>query len=60
MYKPGNKVPESGIYKVNHDRYHTAVHEITAVRNEVFPPCSHCGHGVSYSLVRAAKHLSEL
>lgn len=59
MYKPGMIVPESGLYQVIHDRYHSAVHEVTAIRGEVFPPCRHCGSGMGYKLVRAAKHLSE-
>jgi hypothetical protein len=56
-YKPGQTVPESGIYKVNHDRKHTAEHEVTAVRGEPFPPCRNCGSGITYSLVRAAHHV---
>jgi hypothetical protein len=58
-YKPGEKVPESGIYRVTHDAYHTAPHEVTCVRGEPFPPCRHCGPKVRFELVRAAKHLSE-
>jgi hypothetical protein len=56
--KPGERVPESGIYKVNHDRNHKAEHEVTAVKGEPFPPCRGCGHGITYTLVKAAHHLS--
>lgn len=59
QYKPGQKVPRSGIYKVNHDRRHLDRHEVTAVKGEPFPPCSNCGRGLTYSLVRAAHHLKE-
>ena len=58
-HKPGNIVAESGIYKVNHDKNHNAEHEVTAVRGEHFPPCRGCGHGVTYTLVRAAHHLKD-
>ena len=58
-YKPGQTVPESGIYQVNHDHHHAATHEVTAVRGEPFPPCRNCGKGITYTLVRAAHHVSE-
>ena len=57
-YKPGQRVPESGIYHVNHDTNHTN-HEVTAVTGEPFPPCNAPGCHVTYTLVRAAKHLKE-
>lgn len=57
-YKPGQIVPTSGVYRVDHDRYHAQPHEVTAVSGESFPPCRHCGHGVTYTLVRAALHIS--
>jgi hypothetical protein len=58
-YKPGNRVPESGIYHVNHDRNHTQSHEVTCVEGETFPPCRGCGHGVTFTLVRAAVHVKK-
>jgi hypothetical protein len=56
-YKPGEKVPKSGIYKVLHDDAHLEQHEVTCVLDEPFPPCSGCGKGVRFELVRAAHHL---
>jgi hypothetical protein len=58
LYKPGDKVPYSGIYKVTHDKTHAQEHEITAVFGEHFPPCRGCGHGVKFVLVRQTYHLS--
>jgi len=58
IFKPGDKVPESGIYKVIHDPNHRMEHEITAVVGEVFPPCNHCGQHPRFTLVRAAHHIS--
>jgi len=57
-FKPGEKVPVSGIYRVTHDREHSQSHEVTCVENEPFPPCSRCSHP-RYVLVRAAHHLDE-
>lgn len=57
-YKPGEKVPQSGIYKVIHDKNHRQEHEVTAVMNEHFPPCNHCGPHPRFVLVRAAHHIA--
>ena len=59
QYKPGDTVPDSGIYKVNHDKNHAAEHEVTAIKGEPFPPCNNCGKGITYSLVRQAHHLKD-
>lgn len=58
IYKPGQEVPQSGIYKVTHDVVHHEEHEVTAIMGEHFPPCNHCGHHPRYALVRAAHHIS--
>jgi len=60
IYKPGDKVPASGIYKVLHDRNHIQEHEVTAVLDEHFPPCNGCGKGAHprFQLVRAAHHIN--
>jgi hypothetical protein len=57
LFKPGQKVPQSGIYLVTHDNYHTAEHEVTCVYGETFPPCSHCGDHPRFKLVRLAQHV---
>jgi len=57
-YKPGDEVPNSGIYKVIHDPNHAHEHEVTAVVGEHFPPCNHCGRHPRFELVRAANHIS--
>jgi hypothetical protein len=57
IYKPGDEVPQSGIYKVVHDPNHIQEHEVTAVLGERFPPCNHCGHHPRFELVRAAHHI---
>ena len=58
VYKPGDKVPASGIYQVIHDTVHKAEHEVTAVIGEHFPPCNHCGPHPRFTLLRAAHHIN--
>ncbi len=58
MFKPGEKVPNSGIYRVEHDKNHTQPHEVTCVYGERFPPCNHCGENPRFHLVRAAQHIT--
>ncbi len=61
MFKPGDRVLQSGIYDVVHCPPHTASdhHQVTCVRGEPFPPCRDCKTGVKYKLFRAAYHLSD-
>lgn len=56
-YKPGDIVPDSGIYKVTHDYVHHETHEVTCVKGERFPPCNHCGSHPRFTLVKAAHHI---
>jgi hypothetical protein len=55
-YKPGDTVPRSGIYLVTHDPGHATPHEVTCVKDKVFPPCRGCRHP-RFKLVRAAHHI---
>lgn len=57
IFKPGEEVPHSGIYRVVHDTHHAQEHEVTCVYGKRFPPCNNCGHGVRFVLVRAAHHI---
>ncbi len=57
LYKPGDDVPKSGIYKVIHDPKHTADHEVTCIYGRKFPPCNGCGHHPRFELIRAAIHI---
>ena len=52
-YKPGDKVPQSGIY-AELSIYNVKQTEVTCVKNEPFPPTK--GAGYHYELVRAAVH----
>lgn len=57
VFRPGQQVPKSGIYKVIHDYNHRQEHEVTAVMGERFPPCNHCGDHPRFALVREAHHI---
>jgi CheY-like chemotaxis protein len=46
-YKPGDLVPESGVYRVLHNR-HRSPHESTLKEGETFPACKKCGEDVRF------------
>ena len=54
MYRPGEKVPAAGIYKVAHDG-HRDPHEASFRTSEPFPVCAKCGNNVRYELIAAAE-----
>lgn len=58
QFKPGQKVPKSGIYRVLHDKNHVKEHDVTCVYGEIFPPCNGCGPHPRFSLIKAATHIS--
>ena len=55
-YKPGDPVPYSGIYEVEHDKNHVKKHEVTVIYGRKFPPCRGCDHP-RFTLVKAAVHI---
>jgi hypothetical protein len=56
VFKPGQDVPRSGIYKVIHDPTHSQEHEVTCIFGKRFPPCRGCTHP-RFVLIRAAQHI---
>lgn len=54
-YRPGDLVPESGIYRVTHDS-HRLMHEATLLQDQRFPICRKCNHDVRFELRRAVKN----
>ncbi|MGF7181646.1 hypothetical protein HDF11_003167 [Tunturiibacter psychrotolerans] len=56
VFKPGQDIPHSGIYRVVHDPNHAKEHEVTCVYGKRFPPCRGCAHP-RFVLVRAAHHI---
>jgi hypothetical protein len=53
-FKPGEIVPLSGVYCVEHHS-HRLMHNATLVSNIRFPRCKQCGNGVRFTLVRRMK-----
>jgi hypothetical protein len=57
-FRTGETIPESGIYRVVH-REHRLPHEVTLLRNEIFPKCAKCHDDVSFELVRGVAFAEE-
>ena len=60
-FKPGDKVPVSGVYDVIHDKVdgsdHTAPHQVTAIAGTNFPRCRVCRGEVRFRLNRPVEHI---
>ncbi|MBV9609139.1 MAG: response regulator [Acidobacteria bacterium] len=56
MYKPGNVVPESGIYVVTH-KQHRPKHHNLLLKGQKFPRCRTCGEAVRFQPLRVAATL---
>ena len=54
VHKPGERVTDSGIYRVVHCADHTGTFAFTLHAGKVFPPCEVCGDQVGYLLIRNA------
>ena len=54
----GDAIPNTGIYRAHHLE-HRPCHEVTLLRNEIFPPCARCGDSVVFELVRSVPGLEE-
>ena len=56
FFKPGDRVPCSGLYLVHHNPLHAASHAVTCIFGENFPPCLGC-KGAEFELLREATHV---
>ena len=57
--KPGDEVPESGIYKLLHRECPSRITEMILVFGDQVPACRHCGTRLRVQLVHAAPHIYE-
>ncbi|HZD93937.1 MAG TPA: hypothetical protein VE133_06760 [Candidatus Sulfotelmatobacter sp.] len=53
-FKPGQLVPESGVYCIEHHS-HRLMHMLTLSANILFPRCKRCGDSVRFTLQRMLK-----
>jgi hypothetical protein len=56
-YKPGETVPNSGIYSVLH-LDHRAPHEVLAIQGEEFPTCRVCKTEVRFFVAHLLPHMT--
>lgn len=59
VWRPGEAVPESGIYKIRHAACSAQPVDLVFVAGEYFPACPKCGQDVIFELERATPHISE-
>jgi hypothetical protein len=57
QFRCGDKILESGIYRVFHQN-HRLAHEVTLLRDQVFPRCIKCEDSVYFELVRSAPDIT--
>ena len=58
LFKPGEWIPYSGVYRViHHEHLHT--HEVTCVSGETFPQCRQCSDQVRFALLSAARSIKK-
>jgi len=57
QFRCGEKILESGIYRVYHGN-HRLPHEVTLLRDQLFPRCVKCDHSVYFELVRSAPDIT--
>jgi hypothetical protein len=50
-FRPGDTVPVSGVYAVEHNS-HRLMHEATLLSDTRFPRCKQCNESVRFRLVR--------
>jgi hypothetical protein len=57
QFRCGGKILESGIYRVTHSE-HRLAHEVTLLRDQLFPKCIKCEDAVYFELVRSAPDIT--
>src|SRR4051812_49033079 len=57
QFRCGETILESGIYRVVHQN-HRLSHEVTLLRDQLFPRCTKCDNLVYFELVRSAPDIT--
>lgn len=55
-YRTGERIPETGIYRVTHNQ-HRLSHQVVMFMGQAFPRCSKCADAVFFELAYAAPDL---
>ncbi len=58
IFKAGQKVSTTGVYKVVHAGQHIEAHYVTAVFGDTFPPCLECSDNIRFELALSAVHIN--
>jgi hypothetical protein len=59
-YRPGDIIPESGVYRIRHDPEHAEMAgQLTLVKGQRFPTCRGC-NGMRFTLDLAARRPDEV
>jgi hypothetical protein len=58
LFKPGDEVSRSGIYRAIHANQHAKAHDVTCVYSDRFPACRSCGQDVRFALVLGARYIT--
>lgn len=57
VFRAGEKVPTTGVYKTVHAHEHVPAHYVTALFGDTFPACSECSDEVRFQLAMSAIHV---
>jgi hypothetical protein len=58
IFRAGDKVPTTGLYKVVHGREHVEAHYVTALQGDVFPACLECSDNVRFEMALSAARVN--
>ena len=57
-YRPGDRAPDSGIYRVVHHA-HRLPHDVTIAKDTVLPACARCGEHVRFTYLQPASFVAD-
>jgi hypothetical protein len=58
IFRPGDRTPSSGIYRVVHSVQHAPAHQVIALYGDIFPRCQECTDEVRFKLALSAVYIS--
>ena len=58
VFRPGDRVPATGIYKVVHEYQHYPTHHVTVLCGDLFPTCLGCSERVQFEVALSAVHVN--